>query len=655
MTHTTSNFRSLCLSLLFGVSAFALNQAAGAQDSASSAADNSALLDSGGGRYDPPEDEVDPASRAEMLSSARAMRRQLGLTPSGDPGSSNSAKGVVGTASTAGTRLAWPVRPGVSNRNDFQAGVSNYIDLDEAPGSLLDYACGTRTYDLNSGYNHDGIDIASWPFPWTTMDADGLDVIAAADGTIVAKIDGRFDRSCSSDNTQGWNAVVLAHSDGKQTVYGHLKKNSLTSKAVGDTVVAGEFLGQVGSSGISTGPHLHFELLDSNGNNMDPFEGACGAQAGHWRWQPEYNHPRINAVLVGHAAPEIGQCDGSEAANLATEFYPGDPVYISAYFVNQPSGEAATLQLVKPDGSVFLDAALGAPPEDFEFSYWYSSVIAPSISGKWRAIITLGGESSETGFSIGEPAEEGLLVAAVLPGSRSVGLNQPASIFATMANGGQSVLEGCRVLPLGPFAGQLQFQATDPSTNQLVGEPNQPVSIPVGGASSFVLTLNPSTTVEATNIEFNFKCNNAPRAGRVRGLNTLQFSASATATADILPISATQGGDGVIRLGGPAGATAFGTAALNIGTSVTNVRVVPEALGLDLTLSVCETDAKGTCKSSPADSVLADFRDAARTFSVFVFGNGDNVPFDPANNRVELRFEHEGQIRGVTSVAVTSD
>ena len=344
---------------------------------------------SGGGRYDPPADDIDPARRAELLQDARTMRHQLGLDVS--LGSKKSSEAFsIRTLSANSTRLLWPVRPGADNRNDFQTGISNYVDLNAAPNALLDYACGARTYDRSSGYNHDGIDIASWPYPWTVMDENGLDVVAAAEGVIVAKTGNQADRSCSFDTDAAWNVIVLAHDDGKQTVYGHLKRNSLTSKGIGERVVAGEFLGQVGSSGISTGPHLHFELLDENDNTLDPFAGACGASDSHWCWQPEYNRPGINAVTIGDAAPVIGSCDGSEVPGLASTFEPGQTIYVTSFLVNQPQGEAANLEVIAPDGSVWIDSQFWTPPQRFNFCFWYRSFNAPAIPGRWRVRVTLG-------------------------------------------------------------------------------------------------------------------------------------------------------------------------------------------------------------------------------------------------------------------------
>lgn len=68
------------------------------------------------------------------------------------------------------------------------------------------------------------------------------------------------------------NAVVIDHVvDGREvsTLYGHMIPGSSPLK-VGDTVEAGEFIGKVGSSGVSTGAHLHLEVLMDGVTPIDP-------------------------------------------------------------------------------------------------------------------------------------------------------------------------------------------------------------------------------------------------------------------------------------------------------------------------------------------------------------------------------------------------
>ena len=92
----------------------------------------------------------------------------------------------------------------------------------------------------------------------------GMD-IGAATGTPVHTVNaGRV-------SFAGWNGgygnyVVVDHGNGMQTAYAHLSKIDVQA---GQSVGARHILGKVGSTGMSTGPHLHFEVK-KNGNFVDP-------------------------------------------------------------------------------------------------------------------------------------------------------------------------------------------------------------------------------------------------------------------------------------------------------------------------------------------------------------------------------------------------
>ncbi|MFY9615154.1 MAG: M23 family metallopeptidase, partial [Candidatus Dormiibacterota bacterium] len=62
------------------------------------------------------------------------------------------------------------------------------------------------------------------------------------------------------------NYVVIAHPDGFFTLYGHLDTVAVKE---GQVVHQGEIIGQEGSTGLSTGPHVHFEIRH-NGTFLDP-------------------------------------------------------------------------------------------------------------------------------------------------------------------------------------------------------------------------------------------------------------------------------------------------------------------------------------------------------------------------------------------------
>ncbi len=89
------------------------------------------------------------------------------------------------------------------------------------------------------GRTHKGIDIAG---------KEGSPV-EAADNGIVTKAETRYDYG---------NLILLDHNNGTQTLYAHL---SSIDVEVGDVVEKGQVIGKVGNTGISTGPHLHFEVI----------------------------------------------------------------------------------------------------------------------------------------------------------------------------------------------------------------------------------------------------------------------------------------------------------------------------------------------------------------------------------------------------------
>ena len=90
-------------------------------------------------------------------------------------------------------------------------------------------------------HGHNAVDLAG---------AYGSNIMAAADGQVIVSREG------------GWNGgygsyVVIRHDNGTQTLYAHMSK---TNVQVGDTVEQGQIIGFMGSTGDSTGTHLHFEI-----------------------------------------------------------------------------------------------------------------------------------------------------------------------------------------------------------------------------------------------------------------------------------------------------------------------------------------------------------------------------------------------------------
>jgi murein DD-endopeptidase MepM/ murein hydrolase activator NlpD len=92
----------------------------------------------------------------------------------------------------------------------------------------------------------------------------GLD-IGAPKGTLATAAAGGIVSFAGTQSGYG-NIVVIEHPGGTSTAYAHLSKISVV---VGQLVTQGQEIGLVGSTGRSTGPHLHFEIRE-NGHAVDP-------------------------------------------------------------------------------------------------------------------------------------------------------------------------------------------------------------------------------------------------------------------------------------------------------------------------------------------------------------------------------------------------
>ncbi|MBZ0223415.1 MAG: peptidoglycan DD-metalloendopeptidase family protein [Dokdonella sp.] len=312
--------------------------------------------------------------------------------------------------------LQWPLRAAAVIAGDpgFH-GISNFVDLNSAyPNQLLDWNCGTRTYDLDDGYNHAGIDLFLWPFSWLLMDQQAVDIIAAAPGTIIGKTDGNDDRSCPDHYSADWNAVYVRHGDGSVAWYGHMKKTSLTGKPIGASVAAGEFLGKVGSAGFSSGPHLHFEnhTAVSNYTILEPYHGSCNAPASLWAQQRPYYDSAINKLATHSAAPVFPDpnCPNpvAETPNYSDHFNPGNTVYFAAYYRDQRGPQVTSFSILRPNGSAFaswnfkMSDSTSDPFYSASYWYWYWNLPGNAPSGLWRFKATYEGVTRTHNFFVGD-------------------------------------------------------------------------------------------------------------------------------------------------------------------------------------------------------------------------------------------------------------
>lgn len=179
-----------------------------------------------------------------------------------NPESSSNGNGSSGNESSNGNSS------GNNSGSNSGGSGSNNIPVEE--GQLVWPTPGF--YYLSSywgdGRNHGAIDIAG-------SNIYGANVVAADSGTVIAAYTGCThdypkDMSASCECGGGYgNYVMIAHDDGTiMTVYGHL---SYVGVGVGQHVSRNQIIGHVGTTGRSTGPHLHYEVR-VNGVKQDPMK-----------------------------------------------------------------------------------------------------------------------------------------------------------------------------------------------------------------------------------------------------------------------------------------------------------------------------------------------------------------------------------------------
>ena len=184
------------------------------------------------------------AQKAAAERAAQASQSSSGSSSSSSSssssGSSSSGSSSSGSSSVivpSGSGFAWPT-PG-------------FVSL------------SSEWFEDREVYNHGGIDIAG-------AGIMGTPVVAAADGTVVATNSScthTWGKSYSCGCGGGYgNYVMISHAGGKMTVYGHLTSLTVSS---GQSVSRGQVIGYVGSTGNSTGPHLHYECR-LNGVRYNP-------------------------------------------------------------------------------------------------------------------------------------------------------------------------------------------------------------------------------------------------------------------------------------------------------------------------------------------------------------------------------------------------
>ena len=271
-------------------------------------------------------------------------------------------------------------------------------------------------------------------------------------------------------------------------------------------------------------------------------------------------------------------------------------------------------------------------------------------------------------FTLDNPPA-GRIVAATLPAARSGHVGGPViTAFLSVVSRSSSPAQSCRITAPAGAPATLGYRLLETGSSNVVGPQDPLFDIPNGGSLSFVLAMTPVSQTGAQGFEFVpvITCENAS-LDPIVGVNSVLLTIGAAPGPDILSISATPSGDGVIRIPGP-GRTQFMTAAaINIGAGdgsagagevTLSTSVDTGSAVLPLSLELCQVNAASICITPRGSSVSSTMpANTPLYFAVFARDTsaGSGIPFDPANARVFMRFaDTSGTIRSATSAAVTA-
>ena len=178
--------------------------------------------------------EAEERARREAEAAARAREEAAAARENENSGGGSSSSGSSGG----------------SSGGSYSGSVSSYGFCWPCSARAITCPFGPRYHPITGVYsNHSGVDIGA---------SYGSPIYACASGTVTAATYG----------TAYGYYVTINHGNGFSTLYGHMTRYTVSS---GDYVTQGEIIGYVGSTGWSTGPHLHLTMY-YNGSLVDPLD-----------------------------------------------------------------------------------------------------------------------------------------------------------------------------------------------------------------------------------------------------------------------------------------------------------------------------------------------------------------------------------------------
>lgn len=185
----------------------------------------------------------------------------------------------------------------------------------------LDHIIGTTEAIITTAFKQKCVPGKPWSSGWH----NGVDIACKANTPIYAAADGVVVNVDSEKHNDGFgNRCIIKHPDGRATVYAHMADIAIVK--VGDKVERGQFIGRVGSTGRSTGPHVHVTLLDRYDENPNIYykgfvlDPAIIMGTGSLKWSASAKPITVFETVTNKVESNVS------ASNIKPKFEIGDIV-----------------------------------------------------------------------------------------------------------------------------------------------------------------------------------------------------------------------------------------------------------------------------------------------------------------------------------------
>lgn len=272
----------------------------------------------------------------------------------------------------------------------------NYVDMGPDDDKKTDPACLNRTYDGHKGTDFMILDEKSME--------KGVNVITPLAGTVTRIRDGEPDqwstdeqlKEIKNQRKECGNAILVDHGDDLQTIYCHLKNGSVQVKP-NQEVGQGDVLAQVGLSGLTQFPHLHFGIIKEN-QIIDPFTGQnntqeCGKKRGTlWNSDLEITYQPFVIQNLGFStdipALDTIEKDGSSPSEISLD---SNILTFWVTLFGVQEGDDITLEIKDPNGKTFAKREVIQDKERTRQFYYAGrrTTKTPLIEGVYTGEITI--------------------------------------------------------------------------------------------------------------------------------------------------------------------------------------------------------------------------------------------------------------------------